>query len=59
MENNSRDDIPWVDGAKFNDNVNRFPEEELSKYWGQHVAWNLDGTQILLVAQMTTKWTRS
>jgi hypothetical protein len=47
MDNNNRDDVPWVDGAKFNDNANRFPEEELSKYWGQHVAWNLDGTQIL------------
>lgn len=37
----------WIDGALFNDNVNRFPFEELVKYAGQHVAWSLDGTQIL------------
>jgi hypothetical protein len=24
-----------------------FPEEELQKYYGKHVAWNLDGTQIV------------
>jgi len=40
-------DVPEVDGALFNDNTNRFPCEELAKYAGQYVAWNLDGTEIL------------
>jgi hypothetical protein len=47
MDNNSRDDVPWVDGGLFNDNFNKFPMEELAKYSGQHVAWNLEGTRIL------------
>ena len=29
------------------ENRSAFPEEELKKYYGKHVAWNLDGTQIV------------
>jgi hypothetical protein len=29
------------------ENRNRFPPEELAKYFGKHVAWNLDGTRII------------
>lgn len=32
----------------FNDNRNAFPQEELAKYYGKHVAWSLDGKQILV-----------
>ena len=28
-------------------NRNKFPEEELAKYYGRCVAWSFDGTQIL------------
>jgi hypothetical protein len=28
-------------------NRERFPQEELAKYYGKHVAWNADGTQIV------------
>jgi hypothetical protein len=34
----------WAEHVK---NRNAFPLEELEKYEGQHVAWNLDGTRIL------------
>ena len=37
----------WFDTVTFNRNRERFPEEELRKYWGRHVAWSLDGTHIL------------
>lgn len=46
MNENNRD-IPWVDGALLNENRNKFPREELLRYAGKHVAWSLDGTQIL------------
>jgi hypothetical protein len=29
------------------ENRNAFPEEELKKYYGRHVAWSLDGTRII------------
>lgn len=29
------------------ENRARFPEEELAKYYGKHVAWNADGTRIV------------
>lgn len=35
------------DGALFNENRNHFPHEELAKYRGRHVAWNLLGTRIV------------
>ena len=34
----------WEEHVK---NRNQFPQEELAKYYGQHVAWSLDGTRIL------------
>jgi len=37
----------WVDAKKFNENQNRFPYEELAKYAGQYIAWNLNGDRIL------------
>jgi predicted RNase H-like HicB family nuclease len=39
--------IPWVDGALFNENRNKFPEEQLEPYAGQWVAFNHDATRIL------------
>jgi hypothetical protein len=39
--------FPAFDGGLFNDNRNRFPVAELTKYAGQQVAWNLEGTEIL------------
>jgi len=38
---------PWIDGRVFTDNVNNFPTAELWKHIGEHIAWSLDGTQIL------------
>lgn len=32
----------------FNETRNAFPQEELAKYYGKHVAWSLDGKQILV-----------
>lgn len=29
------------------ENRNTFPQEELARYHGLHVAWNLEGTQIV------------
>lgn len=34
----------WDEHVK---NRNEFPQEELEKYEGQHVAWSLDGKRIL------------
>lgn len=45
--NDNHVDRFWFDGGLFNDNVNKYPAEELAKYAGQRVAWSLDGTQIL------------
>jgi hypothetical protein len=39
-------EFPWVD-PNFDENRRNFPEEERSKYAGQHVAWSWDGTAIL------------
>lgn len=38
------------DFNRFNENIHKFPPEELLKYRGQHVAWSLDGTRILASA---------
>jgi hypothetical protein len=35
------------DPVVFNRNQALFPEDELAKYWGRHVAWSLDGTRIV------------
>src|SRR4051794_31970066 len=32
----------WFDGARFNLNANRFPEEKLVPYRNKHIAWNRD-----------------
>ncbi len=45
--NDQRENIPWVDANQFNENFNKFPSAELLKFAGQHVAFSLDGTQIL------------
>jgi hypothetical protein len=37
----------WFDSVTFNRNRDSFPEAELQKYWGRHVAWSLDGRRIL------------
>jgi hypothetical protein len=37
-------------GALFNENRRKVPPEELSKYAGRYVAWNLEGTQIIASA---------
>lgn len=38
---------PDFDGWLFTVNRNNFPLDELVKYAGKHVAWSLDGSQIL------------
>lgn len=43
--------IPDFDGGIFNENRNRFLSEELVKFAGRYVAWNLDGTAILAAGQ--------
>jgi hypothetical protein len=43
---NSRPDDSWL-GPEFFANRPKFPEEELLKYAGQHVAFSWDGTRIL------------
>jgi len=37
----------WIDSVTFGRNRDQFTAEELRPYWGRHVAWNLEGTQIL------------
>ena len=39
--------IPWIDGSLYNENRNKFPEEQLEQYAGQWVAFSTDGTRIL------------
>ncbi|MCI0460550.1 MAG: hypothetical protein L0Z62_26650 [Gemmataceae bacterium] len=34
-------------GALFIENSNQFPREELARFAGGYVAWNLEGTQIV------------
>jgi hypothetical protein len=46
MQTNHRDEAE-CNGALFIENTSRFPTEELAKYAGRYVAWNLEGTQIL------------
>jgi hypothetical protein len=36
-----------IDINQFRANRDRFPREELAKYNGQYVAWNIDGTRIV------------
>jgi hypothetical protein len=47
MSENHRDDS-WVNGALFIENTSKFTYEELAPYAGRYVAWNLEGTQILV-----------
>ncbi|HTU92301.1 MAG TPA: hypothetical protein VMF69_19625 [Gemmataceae bacterium] len=35
------------DLSHYQENRNKFPPEELAKYWGKHVAFSPDGTRIL------------
>lgn len=37
---------PWLGADKWNDNVAKFPPEELAKYNHMHVAWFPDGSGI-------------
>jgi len=46
MSGNGRE-IPWVDGALYNRNRNKFPREIELQHAGKHVAFNFEGTQIL------------
>jgi hypothetical protein len=50
MSENNKISIEF-DGGIFNQNRNRFPWQELVKYAGCCVAWNLDGTAILAAGQ--------
>jgi len=43
-------EVPWLDYPRFRANQDKFPEAELTKYAGQHVAWSMDGAQILASA---------
>jgi hypothetical protein len=38
---------PWLDLGTYHNNRCRFPPEQLSPYYGKHVAWSLDGLRIL------------
>lgn len=40
-------EVPWLDYPRFRANQDTFPEAELGKYAGQHVAWSMDGSRIL------------
>ncbi len=46
MNGNHKSDAE-CNGALFIENTNRFPPEELARYAGRYVAWNLEGTKIL------------
>jgi hypothetical protein len=39
-----------IDGATFIRNTNAYPEDELLKYAGQHIAWSGDGKSIVASA---------
>jgi hypothetical protein len=41
-------DMIWAEHVH---NRNHFPQEELAKYYGQHVAWSIDGKRILAGAK--------
>ncbi len=43
--------VPEFDGGIFIQNCKQFPPEELVKYAGCYVAWNLEGTAILAAGQ--------
>lgn len=47
MSEPTKDDGVWVNSNLFNENFNRIPAEQILKYAGRHVAFSLDGTQIL------------
>jgi len=36
-----------LDYLTYTRNRANFPEAELERYWGRHVAWNFEGTRIL------------
>ena len=46
MSGNHRDEVE-CNGSLFIQNSSRFPPEELAKYAGRYVAWDLEGKQIL------------
>lgn len=37
----------WIDTTTFDRNRDRFPPEKLRQYAGRHVAWSMDGTEIV------------
>lgn len=49
--NSPRSKAPWVDGALYNENRNKWTYEELLPYADQWVAFNHDGTRILAAAK--------
>jgi hypothetical protein len=38
------------DLSHYEENRSKFPQEELAKYWGKHVAFSPDGTRIVASA---------
>jgi hypothetical protein len=50
MSENGRP-VDWPDMALYYENRRKIPPEYLLPYAGQHVAWSLDGTQILASGQ--------
>ena len=47
MSENGRPSPPWFDGALFNINMAKHPLELFLQHACQHVAWSLDGTQLI------------
>lgn len=50
MSTNGRE-IPWVNGALYNRNRQRFSFDDLAPYAGQYVAFDLEGSRILACGQ--------
>ncbi len=51
MSQNDNNSVPDFDGWSFSVNINKIPENEVAKHAGKHVAYSLDGTQILASGQ--------
>jgi hypothetical protein len=47
MSEPTKEDGLWVNSRLFTENFNKLPRDQVLRYAGQHVAFNLDGTQIL------------
>jgi hypothetical protein len=47
--NNNPKQVPWL-SARFFENRDKFPPEELQKFAGQYVAFSWDGSRILASA---------